>query len=81
MKIISGKTGTPHVTSAQFRQIIEGIIGQESYILKSGENMEPELTSNNMLKIRGGVMSLTGMCLEWSSTLTTKLQLKTEARG
>lgn len=57
MKIISGKTGTPHVTSAQFRQIIEGIIGQESYILKSGENMEPELASNNMLKIRGGVMS------------------------
>ena len=57
MKIISGKTGTPHMTSAQFRQIIEGIIGQESYILKSGENMEPELASNNMLKIRGGVMS------------------------
>lgn len=57
MKIVSGKTGTPHVTSEQFRQIIEGTVGQGSYILTSGENLEPELASNNMLKIRGGIMS------------------------
>lgn len=66
MKIVSGKTGTPHVTSEQFRQIIEGTIGQGSYILKSGENLEPELSSNNMLKIRGGMMSHHGnvSCVE-----------------
>lgn len=57
MKIVSGKTGTPHVTSEQFRQIIEGTVGQGSYILTSRENLEPELASNNMLKIRGGMMS------------------------
>lgn len=57
MKIVSGKTGTPHVTTEQFRQIIEGTVGQGSYILTSGENLEPELASNNMLKIRGGMMS------------------------
>lgn len=57
MKIVSGKTGTPHVTSEQFRQIIEGTVGQGSYILTSEENLEPELASNNMLKIRGGMMS------------------------
>lgn len=57
MKIVSGKTGTPHVTSEQFRQIIEGTVGQGSYILTSGENLEPELASNNMLEIRGGMMS------------------------
>lgn len=57
MKIVSGKTGTPHVTSEQFRQTIEGTVGQGSYILTSGENLEPELASNNMLKIRGGMMS------------------------
>lgn len=56
MKIVSGKTGTPHVTSEQFRQIIDGTVGQGSYILTSGENLEPELASNNMLKIRGGMM-------------------------
>ena len=57
MKIVSGKTGSPHVTSHEFRQIIEGTIGQESYILKSGDNLEPELVSNNLLKIKSGMMS------------------------
>lgn len=66
MKIVSGKTGTSHVTSEQFRQIIEGTVGQGSYILTSGENLEPELASNNMLKIRGGMMSHHGnvSCVE-----------------
>ena len=57
MEIVSGKTGSPHVTSQQFRQILEGTIGQESCILTSGENLEPELTSNNLLKIRSGIMA------------------------
>ena len=57
MKILTGKTGTPHVTSQQFRQLVEGTVGQESYILTSGENLELELSSNNLLKIRSGIMS------------------------
>lgn len=56
MKIMTGKTGAPHVTSQQFRQMIEGTIGQGSYILQSGETLEPELVSNNVLKIRSGIM-------------------------
>lgn len=56
MEIVSGRTGIPHVTSQQFRQFIEGTVGQDSYILKSGENLEPELASNNSLKIRSGMM-------------------------
>lgn len=57
MKIVSGKTGTSHVTSQQFRQLVEGTVGQGSYILNSGENLEAELSSNNILKIRSGMMS------------------------
>ena len=57
MEIVSGRTGKPHVTSQQFRQIIEGIVGSDSCILPSGENLEPELASNNILKIRSGMMS------------------------
>lgn len=57
MKIMTGKTGTPHVTSQQFRQLVEGTVGQDSYILQSGENLEPELQTNNLLKIRSGIMS------------------------
>ena len=57
MKIMTGKTGAPHVTSQQFRQLVEGTVGQGSYILTSGENLEPELQTNNLLKIRSGMMS------------------------
>ena len=57
MKIVSGRTGLPHVTSQQFRQMLEGIIGQGSYIITSGENLKPELSSNNLLKIRSGMMA------------------------
>ena len=57
MKIMTGKNGAPHVTSQQFRQLVEGTVGQDSYILTSGENLEPELQTNNLLKIRSGMMS------------------------
>ena len=56
MKIVTGKTGTPHVTSRQFRGVMEGIIGQDSYIITHGENLEPELVTNNKLKIKSGMM-------------------------
>ena len=56
MEIVSGRVGRPHVTSQQFRQFIEGTVGQDSYILRSGEKLEPELASNNSLKIRSGMM-------------------------
>ena len=57
MKIVSGRTGSPHVTSQQFRQMLEGIIGQGSYIITIGENLKPELSSNNLMKIRSGMMA------------------------
>ena len=57
MEIVSGLGEKPHVTSQQFRQILEGTLGQESYIITSGENLEPELAANNLLKIRSGMMS------------------------
>lgn len=57
MEIVSGLTSKPHVTSQQFRQIIEGTVGQGSYIITSGESLEPELAANNLLKIRSGMMS------------------------
>nr|DAF75678.1 MAG TPA: hypothetical protein [Caudoviricetes sp.] len=57
MEIVSGRTGKPHVTSQQFRQLIEGTVGQESCILTSGENLEPKLASNNSLKIRSGMLA------------------------
>lgn len=56
MKIVSGRGKNAHVTSAQFRQFIEGTVGSLSCILRTGENMEPELASNNLLRVKSGMM-------------------------
>lgn len=56
MKIVSGRGDEPHVTSSQFRQFIEGTVGETSYILQTGEHLEPELASNNLLRVKSGMM-------------------------
>lgn len=57
MIIVSGRTGSAHVTSEQFRQFVGGTVGEDSCILSSGENLEPELASSNLLRIRSGMMA------------------------
>ncbi len=56
MELITGVHGKPHVTSAQHRAIFENIIGKGSYILNYGDLLEPELQSNQSLRIRSGVL-------------------------
>ena len=56
MKIVSGRGADAHVTSAQFRQFIEGTVGSLSCILQTGEHLEPELASNNLLRVKSGMM-------------------------
>ena len=56
MKIVSGRGTEAHVTSAQFRQFIEGTVGSLSCILQTGEHLEPELASNNLLRVKSGMM-------------------------
>lgn len=56
MEIITGYTGTPHITAEQDRDVNKGIFGEESYVLRTGSELEAELVSNNELKIRDGVI-------------------------
>ena len=81
MEIVSGRTGSPHVTSQQFRQLVEGTVGQESYILTSGENLEPELASNNILKIRSGMMSHHGNISSIKIGTYDEVELTNESQG
>lgn len=55
-ELITGTKGTPHITSTQDRSIYEKIIGKGSYILDDNENLEPELQSNQSLRIRSGML-------------------------
>lgn len=56
MDIIIGYVGSPHVTAEQDRDINIGIFGAESYVLRTGSQLKAEVSSNNEIKIRDGVI-------------------------
>lgn len=56
MEDITSKKGEAHVTSTQFRAIVESLAGVESYIASVGEELEPELSTNNTVIIRPGIL-------------------------
>lgn len=56
MEIVTGRTGTPHVTSADHRSIIMSIAGDVSAIANAYEKLAVELSGNNTLKIKSGVL-------------------------
>lgn len=56
MKIITGYTGKPHVTSEQDRDVNIGVAGEGSYVLQTGMQLAAEVSSNNEIKIRDGVL-------------------------
>lgn len=56
MEIITGYTGKPHVTSEQDRDVNIGVVGEGSYVLRTGMQLAAEVSSNNEIKIRDGVL-------------------------
>ena len=60
MEIITGYTGKPHVTSEQDRDVNIGVVGQGSYVLRTGMQLAAEVSSNNEIKIRDGVLMQQG---------------------
>lgn len=56
MEIITGYTGKPHVTSEQDRDVNIGVVGEGSYVLQTGMQLKAEVSSNNEIKIRDGVL-------------------------
>lgn len=62
MQIVTGKTGTPHVTSVQDRALNQGLAGRDTYILDTGQILEPEIYSANEIHIKGGALMVQG-CL------------------
>ena len=51
MEFLTGKKGYAHFTSAQFRAMIQCIIGSGSYIAYTGEEVLPEVLAENTIRI------------------------------
>lgn len=60
MNIVTGRTGTPHVTSQQQRDIYSAIFGGENSVLNIGKCLKAELQSSNTIRIYDGVFVMQG---------------------
>lgn len=60
MNIITGRTGTPHVTAQQDRDIHAGLLGDGAYVLPVGEKLAAEQQSGNVIRIKDGTLMLQG---------------------
>lgn len=56
MEIINGHTGKAHVTAEQSRDLNQGIVGTESYVLDVGDKLRMEVVSNNEIRIHDGII-------------------------
>ena len=56
MDIITGYIGEPHVTSDQDRDINIGIVGDGSYVMPTGQRIAAEVSNNNEIRIRDGLI-------------------------
>lgn len=54
MQIITGRTGTNHVTSDDDRALYAGIFGTGSYVLNVGTKLEATIESSNTIRIGAG---------------------------
>lgn len=75
MQIVTGKTGTPHITSVQQRAMYQGVIGKDAYILNTGSNLEAEIYSANEIHIKDGMLVTQGCsaCVDVGTYDTVKI--------
>lgn len=60
MELVTGRAGSPHITSQQDRQKHQGIFGDGAYILNTGNMLEPEVQSSNKIHIKDGALMFQG---------------------
>lgn len=60
MKIVTGRTGTPHVTSQQQRDIYSAIFGNKNIVLNIGKCLKAELQASNTVRVYDGALVIQG---------------------
>lgn len=60
MELVTGKAGTPHVSSADDGRRIAGEVGAGSYVLQTGGRLAPSLVDANTVRFATGDMIVQG---------------------
>lgn len=58
--IITGYTGTRHITPSMDAAVFRGIIGEGSYIMNEGDKVEGSMPDINSFVVGGGIVSMQG---------------------
>lgn len=76
MKLVTGRTGEPHVTSEQDRMLNQGVYGEEACILQTGRRLNPEVKTSNEIRIRDGAIVCQGAlgCVETNTYDSVTIQ-------
>lgn len=80
-EIVTGYTGTPHVTAQQDRYVNQGAFGNDSYILPVGERFAASIISTTQVKVLDGTLSLQGCIGVLSSGSTHTFSVSGGATG
>lgn len=60
MELVTGRAGTPHITSQQDRQRNQGTFGEGACVLKTGNQLDPVVQSSNKIQIKDGALMFQG---------------------
>lgn len=81
MNIITGKTGKPHITAQQDRDINCAIFGNDCYVLPVGEQLKAEQQTSNTIRIRDGLLVMQGCAASIDSGAFDDVQIENGSQG
>lgn len=80
MEIITGKSGTPHISSADDGRRLAGTVGPGSYVLPLGGRLKPTLVDANTVSVASGDAVIQGRHMTVPSPETVKIANGTQGR-
>lgn len=81
MELVTGRAGSPHITSQQDRQKHQGIWGDGAYILATGNQLEPQVQSSNKILIKDGALMFQGAIFSVKVGTTDEITINNGNQG
>ena len=81
MELVTGRAGSPHITSQQDRQKHQGIWGDGAYILATGNQLEPQVQSSNKILIKDGALMFQGAVFSVKVGTTDEITINNGNQG
>ena len=81
MELVTGRAGSPHITSQQDRQKHQGIWGDGAYILATGNQLEPQAQSSNKILIKDGALMFQGALFSVKVGTTDEITINNGNQG